>query len=70
MWKYIEILSVPGLFNMDADFGLFAWLSLVLWLLFKWCNCVKHPAVNEPTPPVYTSYLSTTFHQYIVGISN
>ena len=25
------ILSVPGLFYMDADFGLFAWLSLPLW---------------------------------------
>ena len=24
----VPILSVPGLFYMDADFGLFAWLSL------------------------------------------
>ena len=27
----VPILSVPGLFYMDADFGLFAWLSLALW---------------------------------------
>ena len=26
----VPILSVPGLFYMDADFGLFAWLSLAL----------------------------------------
>ena len=28
---FLQILSVPGLFYMDADFGLFAWLSLALW---------------------------------------
>ena len=27
----VPILSVPGLFYMDANFGLFAWLSLALW---------------------------------------
>ena len=27
----VPIFSVPGLFYMDADFGLFAWLSLALW---------------------------------------
>ena len=27
----VPILSVPGLFYLDADFGLFAWLSLALW---------------------------------------
>ena len=28
---FLSILSVPGLFYMDADFGLFAWLSPALW---------------------------------------
>ena len=30
-WFAVPILSVPGLFYLDADFGLFAWLSLALW---------------------------------------
>ena len=27
----VPILSVPGLFYVHADFGLFAWLNLALW---------------------------------------
>ena len=55
----VPILSVPGLFYMDADFGLFAWLSLALW---SWLIVMLYWSLIH-----YNDKFWWSFHQLILS---